>query len=106
MSQAAANSWPWVCETCGAAYAAFRVYARWGERYGQVREFMACNECGTDAPEFMACNECGTDAPAWAEPPRGGWLETWHTILRPVPESFDPKTNPYPTTQKTAKEKE
>lgn len=74
--------WPWVCRSCGLRYSAFRVYARYGPYY-------------RDVSEWTVCAVCGPEVPARAEPPCGGWLDVWHTILRPVPEIFDPSTNPY-----------
>ena len=84
--------WPWVCETCGERYAGFWVHARWGPRFGEVGEWTVCKECGPEVPPHV-------------QPPRSGWLDVWPTIIRPVPESFDPKTNPYPRTKTNARTK-
>lgn len=73
-------SWPWVCVSCHRRYAAFRVYAR----------------TGWDRLEWTVCADCGPLVPGWQEPPRAGWADVYHTVLRPVPAAFDPVTNPYP----------
>lgn len=74
-------AWPFVCSGCGEHYASYIVYAR----FGRQRQ------------EYPTCSECGPKLPVWVE---GRFDEVWHTILMPVPESYHPRANPYPSASK------